>query len=46
MNCKLCDKKIDVEQPSEIPAKWFGKYVQGQLLEVVCDVCVKNDQWK
>ena len=44
MKCKICGKKLEVDT-NEVPAKWYGKYNQGVMIEAVCDVCVKSEQW-
>ena len=39
--CMFCGKEIDTEE-NVIPPKWFGTYRKGELLMVICDVCIKD----
>ena len=43
MTCKHCAVEIDTSK-NEIPPKWFGKYVSGKLIDVICAVCLKSEK--
>ena len=43
MKCVACGKEVD-EKSNEIPAKWYGKYTSGKLLDVICDECLKKPE--
>ena len=48
MKCCICGKEVD-EMKNEIPPKWFGRYRMSELVELICDVCIKKpenkDKW-
>ena len=45
MRCCVCEKDVD-EKTDEIPPKWYGKYLSGKLMEVICGECIAKPENK
>jgi len=45
MKCCICSKEVDVEK-SNLPPKWYGKYQNAKLLDVICAECIKKKENK
>jgi hypothetical protein len=43
MKCCECQKSVDVEK-NIIPPEWYGKYIGGKLIRVICAECIAKPE--
>ena len=45
MKCCKCGKEVDVKS-NEVPPKWYGTYLAGDLKKMICSECIKKPENK
>ena len=47
MKCEICKKEVSLT-PEIIKGEpqWFGRYIGQKLVQIICNVCIKNVESK